>query len=114
MKTNLVAMTALASSLLLTAAVASAAPSLNFKPSPDTGSAAPPPSSKRNQEPQTDRTERRTTMRKKLVTIARAIGRYTVVALSSPSVAAAAGGMIILDAPAYSTQLLRYPGPRIA
>jgi hypothetical protein len=38
MKTNLVAMTALASSLILTAAVASAAPSLNFNPSPDTGS----------------------------------------------------------------------------
>jgi hypothetical protein len=38
MKINLAAMTALASSLVLTAAVANAAPSLTFKPSPDTGS----------------------------------------------------------------------------
>ena len=53
-------------------------------------------------------------MRKKLIAVARAIGRYAVAALSSPGAAAAAGGLIILDAPSYSAPLLGYPGPRIA
>jgi hypothetical protein len=55
-------------------------------------------------------------MRTKLVAVARAIGRYAVAALSSPS-AAAAGGLIILDAPSYSAPLLGDPrgrGPRMA